>query len=956
MPPPSTRPPASLGAGSPATAQADTDQLDVIVGKIALQRGLIDAPKLADCLRVCATASRPLADILVTRGFIARQDVAAIARDLSPLLARAADIAHIHDEDIRLAKALIGRKLVTEDRARAALTAQAAEAKASPAAVPRLGFLLLRDGDISFDSLRPLLHAGARAEFTCPQCRALYSLPMEAAKRAWSCRRCTGRLVPRTGNTSARPAATAAVPVPPEVHEAAKDPKNKFGKYYLLRELGRGGMGAVYQAWDSALSRWTAVKILLGRGSAEDAARFAREAQTAAQLKHPNIVATYDVSAEGDRHYIAMEFIDGHALGGEKIAVRRACEIVREVALAVDHAHGLGIIHRDLKPANIMVDKSGRAIVMDFGLARSLAKESRLTAEGTVIGTPAYMSPEQARGEQAKIDRLSDVYSLGAILYELLTGRPPFHGKTPIETLSLVVKTDAEPPSRHNMTVSRDLDNIVLKAIAKDRARRYQTAKGLAGDLKRYLDGGDVKAKGVSPLVRYWKPIAGAAGGVVVAIALAVALSGSKPPPLLKKKGPDPNIEEAATRKRQEEARQQAVPILGEGQRRFDDALKDLYRPTADLNPFRAKIREAIAEFTRAIGVSPDYAEAYHARGRAHRELRDFPSAETDQAKAIALNAKYGLAWRERGRCRFEQYWDLSKQKLAGTEDRIARLRGEALADFRRAAELGDAGVEAQWAAAAVAMIEARYDEALGILAPVIDGGRSNEEHHLLRGLVYSWMNQKFPEAIAAYTKAIELRPNYSTAYQERAALYHHQGAPRFNEALRDFERAAELDPGEALHQRNIAVHLKIAALRDNDRALYDRATEHIEKALRINPRDVHSLTLRGVMHTEQKRTDAALADYEEAIRIDPKAYDARFNRAGLWLESKPKQAFEEADALTRDYPKFARVWMLRGIARCQLAEWKEAVADLEKAGAMDPSQKDNCAPFLKQARARLGQ
>ena len=195
---------------------------------------------------------------------------------------------------------------------------------------------------------------------------------------------------------------------PDEVRAAIEAGAKRFGKYQIVRELGRGGMGAVHKAWDSSLRRWVALKTLLDIGP-EEIARFRREAQSAATLSHPGIVGVYEIGQRDGTPFIAMEYIPGRTLSGEGLTIPRACEIMIAVARAVDHAHRRGIIHRDLKPANIMLDADGQVRVMDFGLAKPLRGRSQVTLNGMVVGTPSYMPPEQADGRVPEVDHRSDI-------------------------------------------------------------------------------------------------------------------------------------------------------------------------------------------------------------------------------------------------------------------------------------------------------------------------------------------------------------------------------------------------------------------------------------------------------------------------------------------------------------------------------------------------------------------
>jgi len=270
-----------------------------------------------------------------------------------------------------------------------------------------------------------------------------------------------------------------------------------FGrKYILTMRLGAGGMGEVWKAWDRELRRWVALKFVRSDTAAEadDHARFLREARLAALLSHPNVGAVYEVGVLDGRPFMALQYIGGWTLQKHPRDDRRQLlEFVRDSARAVHYAHEKGVIHRDLKPANMMVE-GNRVFVMDFGLAKQTAVQSSLSAAGVIIGTPAYMSPEQALGEGERVDKRSDVYSLGATLYELLTDKPPFTGTMP-GIFDRVVREDPTPVRRIAPRVSPDLETIVMKCLEKDKRRRYPTAQALADDLDRYLKGEAISAR-----------------------------------------------------------------------------------------------------------------------------------------------------------------------------------------------------------------------------------------------------------------------------------------------------------------------------------------------------------------------------------------------------------------------------------------------------------------------------
>jgi serine/threonine-protein kinase len=283
-----------------------------------------------------------------------------------------------------------------------------------------------------------------------------------------------------------------------------------FGDYELYEELGRGGMGVVYRARQKSLDRVVALKIVLGGSTAThaDLARFRGEAETAAQLNHPHIVPVYDVGQHDGLPYFTMRYVRGtnlaQRLAEGPLPGREAAQLLAPIARAIAKAHQQGVLHRDLKPSNILIDSEGRPYVSDFGLAKRLAADSddprtlRLgppTHSGAILGTPGYMSPEQAAGTRATIGVATDIYSLGAILYAMLTGRPPFQSASPVDTVLMVLEQDPIPPQVLNPKVDRDLEMIAMKCLQKPVELRYSSAEQLAADLEAYLADEPVSAR-----------------------------------------------------------------------------------------------------------------------------------------------------------------------------------------------------------------------------------------------------------------------------------------------------------------------------------------------------------------------------------------------------------------------------------------------------------------------------
>src|SRR5206468_2503505 len=267
----------------------------------------------------------------------------------------------------------------------------------------------------------------------------------------------------------------------------------ELGDYELLEEVGRGGQGVVFRARQKSLNRTVALKVIsLGQwASKAHLRRFRLEAEAAARLEHPGIVPIHEVGERDGSCYFSMQFIEGGQLDEvvrrEPMPIRHTVELIAKVARTVHYAHDHGILHRDIKPGNILLDAKGEPHLTDFGLARLVETESSITQTLDVIGTPSYMAPEQAVGNNAAVSTVTDVYGLGAVLYQLLTGQPPFAGGTTYETIKLLLYTEPRQPRDVNPKIDRDLSTICLKCLEKDPKRRYSSALALAEDLERWL-------------------------------------------------------------------------------------------------------------------------------------------------------------------------------------------------------------------------------------------------------------------------------------------------------------------------------------------------------------------------------------------------------------------------------------------------------------------------------------
>ncbi|KAF0240482.1 MAG: hypothetical protein FD180_4917, partial [Planctomycetota bacterium] len=802
--------------------------------------------------------------------------------------------------------------------------------------------------------------------------------------------------------STARPAAPASAP--PE----------RFGRYELRGQIGRGGMGTVYRAFDTQLKREVALKILRVQPGdrSEQFLRFRREAEAAARLRHPNLVVTYDLGVEGEHHFLTMELVEGGSLArhlanhGGRLPPHDAMRLARDVALGLACAHGSGIVHRDLKPENILLENFEgmlRPRISDFGLARAVNEtgDARLTLSGTIVGTPSYMAPEQAEGKLEEVDARSDVYALGAVLYELACGRVPYPGTDPMKVILTKIMEDPPRPRAIHARIARDVETIIEKAMARERGRRYASAREMAEDLDRCLKGEAILARPESGLQAAWRLARRRRGLVAATVAVAVLLA----------------VAGAAwwsSHRAQEEALRNLRSVAATN---LDAslALRRAGAPLAQQKRFLEAVEKAARE---AVEKAPALAEPHYRLGRLYRAQLRFGDALAEQERALAKDPDHAPARYERALLDLRR-WD---ERLAELRAAWKRDEGRRLAESGQLerAGMGESVLTEPPADAALAeqdpeasRLRERIDRDL---ARVEAGLPGSAEATCLRGLVqlhargagvalveqalasdstleeaYEGLARAararadFAEAAQVYGRGLAIDKGYVPFWIGRAELAAGEAQralsgggdpiPACERAVADLTRALELDPSSrtALLRRG-AVLLKWADRLGDEGEDPEPKFQEAFNDLTGAGDSAEVLRLRGQLHDTWgywesdhardpgARYDRAADDFGRAITAEPLAAAGWWGRGdvrrhwGHFLKNRgedPRPKYREAladyaRALALD-PRAADLWRSRATVRHAMAVYgrgregeiweglKEARADLDRALALEP-------------------
>jgi serine/threonine-protein kinase len=784
-------------------------------------------------------------------------------------------------------------------------------------------------------------------------------------------------------------------------------PNQPVAGYEVLGELGRGGMGVVYRARHVALNRLVALKMILHgvHAGEREVTRFRVEAEALARLQHPGIVQIHEVGESDGRPFCALEYVAGGSLdkklNGTPLPARQAAQLVQQLAQAMHAAHQQGIIHRDLKPQNVLLARSDRlqAVplgaspaeaayyepkITDFGLAKRLDVEPRvlapggLTQSGAILGTPSYMAPEQALGQRQHIGPATDLYALGAILYELLTGRPPFNAAEVLDVLYQVVSAEPVPPTRLAAKVPRDLETICLKCLRKEPRQRYASAEELAEDLGRFLAGEPIRARPVGRVEKAFKWVkrrpAVAALWAAGVLAVLLVVGGWA---WLEQQAADQRARDAELRAREAERearlRQGVATALSKAadlqqqanwgaaravldqvqaqlhgapadmRRQVEQAQADL-RLVSQLDAVRLKAATWVQGGFDYVAVERDYAEAFRAAGLGQPGEKVQTVAARVRRSAVKQQLVAALDdWASIVEWASRRAWLLAVARQADRDPSRDRFRDPRLWRDRAALErLADQASVKQLSPQLLTMLAKALRRAGGEAVPLLTAAQQRypQDFWLNFHLGFALQGRKQAgEAVGYCRAALALRPTTYAVYINLGTALYDKG--QRDEAIACFEKALALDPKNAQAHTNLGAALQ-------DKGQLDRAIACFEKALALDPKDAKAhFNLGNALH-EKGQWDEAIACYRKALAIDPKLARAHTN-LGIALYAKGQldraiECYQKALALD---PKSVKTHNNLGNALQAKGQLDGAIACYEKALALDPK--------LAQAHHNLG-
>jgi serine/threonine-protein kinase len=711
-----------------------------------------------------------------------------------------------------------------------------------------------------------------------------------------------------------------------------------FDGYDLLGEIAQGGMGVVYRARQHQPNRLVALKVI--RADRLDAPaevrRFRNEAETVAALDHPHIVPVYEVGGAGDQLYFSMKLVEGGSLADRlsdfPADPQRAARLLAVVARAVHHAHQRGVLHRDLKPSNILLDTEGQPHVTDFGLAKRVAVDSDLTQSGALVGTPSYMAPEQASASKAGVTTATDVYGLGAVLYALLTGRPPFRGETVLDTLVQVREREPESPGRVNSKVDLDLEAVCLKCLHKDPARRYGSAEALAEDLERWLKGEPTVARPAGSAERLWrwarKHRVAVAVGVCLLLTLT-ALAGSAGWVL-----GDRAARRTATEQEASAALDEAAQWQREG--RVPEALAAARRAAwlvkngvvGDVFRQRVQARKADLELVAELEEARLRRTAVR-EGHYNWELGDRLYAEAFRRADLDFGA---LSAEEAGERIRQSSVATELAAVLGdwalTRLKVSKRSGPSLKHLLRVARAADPD---PWRDQVRSALERGDPRALAKLA------RSKEvSRQLPLTLVFVadalWSAGAVKAAKALLRQAQQKRPGDFWANQELALVLAESQAPRWDQAIGFFRVAIALRP------QSPGAHLNLGWAFGKQGRL-GRAIAAYRQAIRVKDNYPEAHNNLGAALNEKGRLAQAIAAYRQAIRLKRDYPEAHFGLGnslyGKGRLSQAIAAYRQALRLKKNYPEaycnLGNALSRKGQLDQAIAAYRQAILQREK-------------------------